>query len=240
MSAAMRQAVRWRLISVNPADGVTTPRVEERPRTLPSAEGLARLFHEVAAFYRAPTIVLAFTGMRRGELCALTWGGMELDGNYPLVRVDGSLQRVGGVLRVFPPKTARGRREIPLPASIVPVLRRHKIEQMERRLLAGSAWNDGDFVFDRYDGRPIDPDALGKAFRAVRDRADLAGVRLHDLRHALATVLMRAGENPRVVSDILGHSKVAFTMMVYSHPDREMFSNAATKIDAALDGVLEG
>ena len=87
-----------------------------------------------------------------------------------------------------------------------------------------------DYVFDRGDGRPIDPDAFGRAFRAAREKVGLESVRLHDLRHAFATMLIDAGTSARVVSDLLGHATVAFTLQTYVHPDEQ---TAAAAIDRA-------
>jgi integrase len=76
-------------------------------------------------------------------------------------------------------------------------------------------------VFDRGDGRPIDPDASGKAFRRARTAVDLDDVSLHDIRHGFASSLISAGTNPRVMSDLLGHATVAFTLATYVHPRGE-------------------
>ena len=92
----------------------------------------------------------------------------------------------------------------------------------------------GEYVFDRGDGRPVDPDAFGKAFRDARDAAGLAGVRLHDVRHAVASLLVAAGTNPRVVSDVLGHATVGFTMQTYVHPDED----AAVAVIAETERLL--
>jgi integrase len=115
-------------------------------------------------------------------------------------------------------------------------LRRHRAEQNERRLLAGPAWHGGDFVFDRGDGRPIDPDTFGKAFRMAREAVGLDGVRLHDLRHAFATVLVTAGTNVRVVSDLLGHATPAFTLAVYTHPSEEEAAFAMAEAERLIGG----
>lgn len=102
------------------------------------------------------------------------------------------------------PKTERSERTVPLSGALISMLRHHRKEQTERRLLAGQAWNEGDFVFDRGDGRPVDPDAFGAAFRRAREATGLDGVRLHDLRHGFASLLVNAKTNPRIVSDLLG------------------------------------
>jgi integrase len=238
LHAALKQAVRWQLIAVNPADGVTPPKIRAPKLSTPCPTEVAKILAGVEGRFRAPLALLAATGMRRGEVLGLRWEDVNLDASHPSLRVAGTLQRAEGDLRLFEPKTARGRRSIPLPASIVPVLRGVRASQTERRLIAGPGWSDGDYVFDRGDGRPIDPDTLGKGFRKAREKAGMDSVRLHDLRHAWATMQMSAGTNPRIVSDILGHAQVAFTMQVYSHPDLAMAESAMATVDAALGGAI--
>jgi integrase len=91
--------------------------------------------------------------MRRGEVAAATWSA--LDGST--ISVSRSLQRVGGELRTMHPKTDRSRRTIVLPPVTIAVLRQWRKDQAERRLFIGAAWNDGDYIIDRGDGRPCDP-----------------------------------------------------------------------------------
>ena len=238
LHAAFRQAMRWQLVSVNPSDGVTPPKTEAPTLTMPDAGQISKLLDAADDEFRPMLAVIAGTGLRRGEAAALRWDGVELDSDRPTLRVAGSTQRAGGELRVMPPKTQRGYRVVPLPASVAGVLRRVRAEQAERRLIAGSAWNDEGYVFDRGDGRPLDPDDLTKAFGRARARSGVAGVRLHDLRHHFATLHMANGTNARIVSDLLGHSNVAFTMMVYSHPDAELAATAMRAVDAALGDAL--
>jgi integrase len=170
MHGAFRTAVRLQVLSVNPSDGVTPPELKAPKLTIPAATDVARLLAAVDPNYRAPLALAAGTGARRGEELGLRWPSVELDAvdsegrPRPRLRVEGTLQRANGKLVVLTPKTERSKRTIPLPATLA-ALRRVKTEQNERRLLAGPAWNLGEYVFDRGDGRPIDPDAFGKAFR---------------------------------------------------------------------------
>ena len=234
MHAAFAQAVRWRLISVNPSDGVTPPQPSAPTLVTPTPEQIGSLLDAADTHMRPPLAILAGLGLRRGEVAALKWDAVELEETAPMLTVSGSLQRAEGVLRVMPPKTERSKRAIPLPTSIVAVLRRVRTEQNERRLVAGGAWHDDGFVFDRGDGRPTDPDDLTKAFHRAQQRSGVEGVRLHDLRHAFATLQMKSGTNARVVSDLLGHATVAFTLQTCSHPDAEMATAAMAHVDRAL------
>jgi integrase len=164
----------------------------------------------------------------------MRWPAVELDDGRPHMTIQGTLQRAPAGLVVEGPKTDRSRRDVPLSVSLVAILRAHRKEQLERRLLAGAAWAEGDYVFDRGDGRPVDPDAFGAAFRRARERVGLEAARLHDLRHGFASILVNAETNPRVVADLLGHATVAFTLQTYFHPDADAAVDAVRKAEQAL------
>ena len=88
-------------------------------------------------------------------------------------------------------------------------------------------------MFDRGDGRPIDPDALGRVFRAARPRAGLPGHACM-LRHSAATTLIEQGTNVRVVADLFGHSAISFTLANYVHPDEDAAAETVERLGQAL------
>jgi integrase len=233
LSAALRQAVKWQLLALNPAAAASPPR-PERPRlTIPDSQAVARLLEEASGeAAHIPLILAASTGMRRGEVLGLRWSAVDLDAG--LIRVVSTLQRIDGRLQQVEPKTDRSRRTVALPNFALEVLRAHRKEQAARRLLVGPAWVDLDLVVDRGEGRPMDPGHLSHAFGRIARRAGLQGLRLHDLRHAYATALLAAGVHPKIVSEALGHASVGFTMDVYSHVLPTMQEQAAKAIQAAL------
>jgi integrase len=123
-----------------------------------------------------------------------------------------------------------------------PAWRRHshlqaKFVKTDGRLERGmhDAVNLND-VFDRGDGPPIDPDALSKAFRLARGKLGLDRVRLHDVRHLFASMLVANGTNVRVVSEPLGHSTASFTLSVYVHPDEAAAVTAINDAERMLGG----
>jgi integrase len=172
--------------------------------------------------------------LRRGEALGLKWRDTNLETGT--IKVVGSLQRLrkdGSRLDLQEPKTARGRRTVTLPAPALEALRIHRKRQLEERIFVGEAWADGDFVFTNRVGEPLDPDGLSHRFDKLARRVGLDGVRLHDLRHAVATALM-ARVDPRLVADTLGHASTSFTMDTYGHERDGQGALAARAIEAAL------
>jgi integrase len=230
LSGALKQATRWQILATNPAAGVRPPRPGRPKLHVPSADEVKRILGEAAGTpFEAPLELAAGTGMRRGEVLALLWSNVDLDGAF--LRVTATLQED----RTFTePKTERGRRQVTLPARTVGVLRRHRREQTERRLLLGEAWTDLNLVVERGTGEPMAGSTLGYAFARFAQSAGVEGVRLHDLRHCYATTLLAAGVSPHVVSEQLGHRSSAFTMDVYAAVLPSQGAAAAAAIDAAL------
>jgi integrase len=199
---------------------------------------------EVAAFLdqlrgdplHAPILLAATTGMRRGEVLGLRWRDTDLDAGRVAVRqtlaavrdVDGDC---GRHLLVFgEPKTAKGRRTVPLPPQTVAALRAHRKAQAAERLLAGPDYGDQDLVFAEPDGSPIHPDKFRKRFEVRIGRSGLPPIRFHDLRHTYATLALRAGVHPKVVAEVLGHANISITLDTYSHAIPAMQESAAATV----------
>jgi integrase len=128
------------------------------------------------------------------------------------------------------------RRGIPLPASLSKGLIEHRRAQNEARLAAGTHWQNNDLVFCTEAGTPVDVNNLTKRhFKPALRRASLPEtIRLYDLRHTCATLLLSAGENPKVVSERLGHASVKLTLDVYSHVLPNLQVSASEKLEKML------
>jgi len=198
---------------------------EEQARTFLDAAVGDRL----EALYR----LALTTGMRQGELLALKWRDIDLDGASLQVRA--TLQNTGGEYRIIEPKTQSSRRRIALPVTAVEALRSHLTRQSEERRRAGKAWEDNDLVFPNTVGRPLDGLNLMKYwFLPLLKRADLPRIRFHDLRHTAATLLLGQGINVKVISEMLGHADVSITLRVYAHVMPHMQQQAADAMDATF------
>lgn len=230
---ALGHAVRWQLVGRNVADAVQPPRPERTEVQCLDEDAIIRLLDAARGSRLYLPIVLAVsTGMRRGEILGLRWQDVDLNAGVIAVRQAAQQTRAG--ISFKPPKTAKGRRVVALLELTVEALQQHKVEQAKERLLLGPGYQDHGLVCAQPDGRPWRPDALTNAFAAFVRNAGLPRVRFHDLRHSHATLLLRQGVHPKVVSERLGHATVGITLDTYSHVLPGMQEEAAHKLDIAL------
>ncbi len=230
LKRSLGDARRRGLVGTNAAELVPPPRVRRHELRTWSAEELRAFLDSVKTdpLYAA-WVLLATTGMRRGEVLGLRWEDLDVDGAKLWVRR--SLVTVRYRIHVSEPKTARGRRGIDLDEVTVGALRGHQ----ERAAAARGELSPSDLVFAD-DGKPIHPDRLFRAFRRLAARAGLPPIRLHDLRHTYASVALAAGVHPKVVSERLGHASVSFTLDVYSHLLPTIQREAAQQVAALIFG----
>jgi integrase len=234
LRAMLAEAVREELITRNPAAIVRPPSLvheEVKPWTPEEASQFLRATagHRLYALFAVGVAV----GLRNGELLALQWSDVDLDGG--LVHVRQNVQRLPELGLVYGrPKTARSRRTIPLPARSVKVLRAHRARQAAEVLALGPAWNECGLVFTSSVGTLIEPRNLSRLFDQLIAAAGVRRIRFHGLRHTCASLLLAQGVPPRVVMDVLGHSQIAITMDLYSHVMPTALREAADAIDRAL------
>jgi integrase len=234
LHTTLRYAVRARLLANNPCDAVLAPRPERREMHTLDLAQMRQLF-EASADDRhyALWVVLGLTGLRLGEATGLKWEDLDLDASRLAVRRALQRQRGNG-LALVEPKTVRRRRTILLTAEAVDALRRHRVRQAEARLAAGPAWQDQGHVFCTIIGGPLDPARINEAFHRARDGAGLPRVRVHDLRHSTATVLLALGVPVHEVAAILGHCQASVTLDVYAHVMPSGQATAMERLSAAL------
>lgn len=169
----------------------------------------------------------------QGEVLGLRWDDVDLAAGT--LRVRGQLQRDPdtGDLVFVETKTARSRRTLPLPPTVLATLRRHLERQAAERFDADN-WADLGLVFATTVGTPIHPRNDYRSFREIIRQAGLRQVRLHDLRHTAASVLLAQGVPARVVMEILGHSQISVTLNIYAHVAPEIAREAASRLEGAL------
>jgi integrase len=186
--------------------------------------------------FEALYVVAVFTGMRPGEMLALRWSDLVLDGPEPVARVRRSLSKGDDGKPVYKStKTERGRAVSLLP-EVVEALKAHRKRQAGERLRYSGLWREEDLVFPSNTGGPMSWNNLVRRnLKPLMRAAGLPeGTRPYDLRHTFATLMLEQGENPKVVQEALGHSRIAHTMDTYSHVSpniqREAFGRLGNRL----------
>ena len=234
---SLAQAVKWELLTRNPADAVAPPRVERTAMntyTLPQTGELIDAMRGTRLF--VPTLLAVLLGMRRGEIAALRWKAVDLDtGQLAVIE---SAEQMNGTVRLKPPKNGRSR-TVALATTITEELRAHRAAQAQELLKLGVRLSDDHFVCTHADGRMMQPTWITHEWVALISKTGLPRIRFHDLRHAHATHMLAGGIHPKIASERLGHSKVGITLDLYSHVMPGMQENAAAQVDAALQAAMK-
>ncbi|MGV9673553.1 tyrosine-type recombinase/integrase [Gordonia sp. NPDC003504] len=233
LRAALDIAVRDGLLGTNPAAKVRRPKVTRAEARHLSTDEVRRLLDAArSSRYFLGVLVMATTGLRRGEVAGLAWSDVDLDKGELTVRH--TLSRVGGELVLTEPKTTRSRRRVPLLPNVVAELRTHRTKQKTERLAAGDQWVQTGMVFTTEFGTMVDPRNMLRVVEVAAKAAKLEDVGAHTLRHSAAVALLEGGVNIKAVADILGHSSVAITGDVYGHTTDDSARAAIATLGSAL------
>jgi integrase len=253
LRSALNGAITQRLITTNPARYVELPELQ-RPVPLIWTPARVTAWHTTG---RRPSKIMvwtpqqtgrfldhtrddplyplyhliAFRGLRRGEACGLHWADLDLDTGA--LHMSRQLLLVKGELMFGQPKSRAGNRDIALDHHTVRVLRAHRIRQLHHRITAGPHWPHTDLVFTTEHGDPIRPDLVSTRFQQLSAEAGLPPIRLHDLRHGAATLMLAAGVNTKVIQETLGHSRYTTTLDIYTSV-LPTLAHAAAEATAAM------
>jgi integrase len=225
---ALKQAVKWGLAIRNVCDAVDPPRTPKRTITPLTAEQVHKLLKAAEKDrFHALYVLAVGSGLRLGEIFGLQWQHVDLKAQT--LNVCQSLQELNGKLELCEPKTAKSRRRVDLPKSVVEALWKHK----KRMLAEGHA--AVPWVFCNGHGGPLRRSHFHREnFKPLLKKAQLPAIRFHDLRHTSATLLLSAGVHPKVVQERLGHSQISVTLDIYSHVLPTMQVEAAGRMDQLL------
>ena len=201
--------------------------------------------HSVSDMMKAYFYLAIYAGCRRGEELELSWNDVDFDNCT--ITISKATTAVNGVRVRKTTKTTAGVRSFKISEKCIDALRRWKIEQMQKSLTLGTAWNgkrgkdfDENYIFTKADGSPMAVDTPLQALRRIIERYNkshedqLPLLTLHQLRHTNGSVLISNGVDVATVARRLGHSNPAVTMRFYVHPDQTKDQNASDTLDSAL------
>jgi integrase len=234
LTKALDHAVRMGVLVRNVGKVVSPPRVARKTMNILDPEQ-AMKFLDIAsetAYYPLYSTLL-YTGMRRGEALALRWKNVDLLGLE--INVVETVYKIKKQYFIKEPKTSHGKRAISVSPSLAGLLREYQIEQQQLRKEMGISLGDEDLVFSWPDGRPFDADSVTHTFGKIMKNAGFSGVRLHDLRHTHASLMLKAGIHAKVVSERLGHANIGITLDTYSHLLPGLQEDAAERFDRIIE-----
>jgi integrase len=231
LHTALRDAEREGLVARNVAGLVTPPRRDTREfRSLPADDARALLTAAKGDALEAFYVLALTTGLRLGELQALKWGDVDIERRRLSVRrtlaVDGK--------PIFSPSSSRKNhsRTVWLAQGAVDALEAHRERQDVARRAAGEAWTDHGLIFTTGTGNPLDGRNIrGRHFPRLLAKAGLPHMRVHDLRHSAASLLLADGVPVKVVSEMLGHADITTTLRIYAHVLEGAQEQAASYMD---------
>ena len=235
LSSAMKQAVKWKMLMQNPCELCELPRqVKTEMKYFSPIE--AKCFLETAQENKHFALFqLALqTGARPGEYLGLQW--KDIDFEQKVLSIKRTVIEVkGGGFRFDEPKTAGSRRSIPISQGLVDSIKRHRRKQLEAKMKLGSEYQNNDLVFASEIGTPLQKKNIrDRHFKPLLKKANLPDIRLYDLRHTMATLLLCEGVNPKIVSERLGHASIVLTLDTYSHVLPTMQEDATDKLEMLL------
>lgn len=245
LSSIFKKGVQWGLINENPCSRAEHPKAEEIDVRVLTEEEIPKLLDALSDAppqYSVITQLALLLGARRGEICALSWSGIDFEkGTLSIKRTVQSIPGIGLVFNA--PKTRRGKRCLRIGADCVELLQEYRRYQKVKRFRIGSAWVrkvtlengkvvDNDMLFTKWNGEPMDPDIISTWFPKFLEAHDLPSIHFHSLRHSNASILIAAHVPITTVSGRLGHAQTSTTLNYYA--------SAIQSADAAAADALEG
>lgn len=221
LRACFAQAVRWGLLDRNPIERATPPRVDYVETIPPAVTDVLRVLDRAARSKHPENAIVfrlvAATGCRRGEVCALRWSEVDIDGAVPRVMIKQAVLDIERQ-RILKDTKNHGQRWVGIDGDTAALLRAHRDQAVKFGEVAGVSLTRGDYVFPSVpcSNEPLPPNRISQAWRRLC-REEGVDARLHDLRHLQASLLLDAGEAISTVSARLGHRDTSTTLRVYSH-----------------------
>ncbi|SFX82339.1 Site-specific recombinase XerD [Thermoactinomyces sp. DSM 45891] len=238
LKKALKRAFEWGMIEKDIASLIKSPRIPSPETTIWTRDEMNKFLSIAKERKLYVVYVLAiYTGMRKGEILALKWKDCDLDQRE--VTINKTLTLVDYQLAFDDPKTTRSKRIISLPEFAATCLKRHKAQQNQDKLKMGTGYKENDLVVATNEGNPLYPTSINADFNSIIKNTFLPKIRFHDLRHSHATLLLQMGENPKVVSERLGHAHIGTTLGTYSHILPNMQKNLADNFNLIMESPPE-
>ncbi|ARK25594.1 site-specific integrase [Sporosarcina sp. P37] len=237
LMSVFKYAKQWGIISINPMDGVSKPKANKSTKKstlniyeLDEIELLFKAVEKEAFHWRVFISLALAAGLRRGELLGLEWSKVDFENKR--IDIDTTIVKADGAL-IKGPKSKASNRLVAIPESIIKELEYYKDYWIAEKNAMGSKWieQERSWLFCNEDGTHFYPDTPSTWWRRFTERNKIRHIRLHDLRHTSASLLIAENVHAKVIAERLGHSKISVTMDTYGHLLRSADQDAAAKLN---------
>ncbi len=238
LSASIDKAVNLDLVKKNVCKSVSLPKVKKYSATVYDEEDIKKLLSAAKGTDMELMLIIDISlGLRRGELLGLKWKHIDFD--KKLVSIEDNVVEVSKEYNsnrtiTKAPKSLSGQRVIPISDYLVSILKAARTDYLNRKLKMGKDFHDSDSVICQGNGKPYKPSTISGKFNGFLRDNNLKHIRLHDIRHTNATLMLTQGISPKVAQMRLGHSDYSTTMNIYSHVLKSVETEAAEAIEMAL------
>lgn len=241
LSSMLNKAVEWGFISASPTGRLKPPKVKKREAPFYNEDNTAALLRALAEAplkYQVAILLTITTGLREGELAGLEWSDLDFENETVTVRRAAQyLPGKGNFTKDT--KTETSKREVPVPSSVMALLKEYRKEWLRHRFKVGDLWKGSDRVFTTWDGKPGHTYAIGAWFSKFLKKHKLPHLPFHGLRHTAATLMIAEGVPLKNVSSLLGHAKASTTSDIYTHALKSVNKLAAEKMDRFISEKTE-
>ena len=233
VSCILSYAISLDMLSSNPCTNANIPTVKKTEREIYTIEEaqifIDRLIKNAPLMYQCYFILMICSGLRRGEICGLTWNDIDFDNH--IITVNKALYPIANKGAVIDtPKSAKSNRNLKLGGEIFDYLKRLKAFYESEKERLGNKWTENDFVFKRSDGNVVSPLVPNEWLHRFCEREGLKYVTQHSFRHLAASMMIDAGANVKTVQACMGHSEASTTLNIYAHA----FSKAQAMASEAM------
>ena len=233
ISKALNDALKRGLIYTNPATAATVPKAEKYHADFLEPNQISEMLLLFKGnVIELPVTLCAIYGFRRSEVLGIRWCNVDFDKRT--ITIAETLQQNTGGNYVDKPKTESSYRTLPMTEKVYDILKNHKQLQEERSTLMGNYYCNSDYVCTWSNGEVITPNYLTRTFHSVISKSTLPQIRLHDLRHSVASNLISNGESIVNVQEWLGHANASTTLDIYSHAAKSAKINIANSIEKMI------
>jgi integrase len=230
-------AVKNKIIEYNPILGVEMPKVEsEKELSYYSVDELKTLIEaSKGAIIESAVFLTSFYGLRRGEVLGLRW--KDIDFENKTISIKNTRTKVSKAVEKKP-KTKSSKRELPMTESVIEYLQNLKTKQEDDKKLFGNTYIKNDYIVKYDNGKLISTCTFNRTLSKIMEDNNLRHIRLHDLRHSVASYMNEQGVSLKVIQEWLGHSDIQTTARIYVHVGKEQKKNTALRMEEALKNSI--